>query len=1369
MAWLGRRPLVLVALALLYFVVARASLGLAFEASNASPIWPPSGLALAALLLGGGRCAVAVWLGAFGANLLGFLDNAAPMGPSLLASTLIACGNTAEAWVGSALLRRAMGDGLNLRTPQQVYAFAGVALGAALLSAGVGVASLTGLGLAPLAAAGTITWTWWLGDVTGMLVVTPVVLALVDAWRHPPAFPIRRVVGPMALGLVALFLCFGGVLAEGHWDRVATFGLVVAIVASSRLLGPLGAALATLCVTVPAVLLTLGGHGPFAKATVNDSLISLDVFLALCALTGLVTSLSAGRPVREQGRLFRVDQLPLGLLLGALGLTVIVWHAVSLESERRAQERFHALHAEVLDRLQARVASDEHALRAARGLFAASEEVSREDWRSFVASLDFHERHKSLLGLGYAEAVSASARDAHVARQAAQGLPGYRIVPLGERAFHAVVTFLEPATASNQRALGFDLFHEAVRRAALERSRDSGELVASGLLTLVQDQQPGVAMSALDQSNLRAGFLWALPLYRAEAPAGTPSERRSALRGWITAPVRVRQLMETALQRTDRSLMDVALFDGVTPDPAAVMFRSTAVPSSYDDQLVVAQSLMVGGRPWTLQLRSTPAFEAQVDTQKAQIMLLAGALVSLLLYGLGQVLTHTRQQALTLAETMGVARAVAERRFVALAETARDAILVLDGEDRVVFANPATATLLGRAEPALLGLTVNQVLAMPARLSDWPMNDQQGAVVETQGLRPDGSSVPVELAVGGWSVQGETHHGLILRDVTLRHRASAELRAAVNAAVQANAAKTQFLANMSHEIRTPMNAVIGLSYLLARTPLDADQQGLIDRIQRAGVSLLALLNDILDLSKIEAGALQLEWRTFAVADLLRDLEQVMGLQAQAKGLQLDIEPSPTLPEALVGDAHRLKQMLGNLLANAIKFTRVGRVTLQIESIAQEGPTPWWRFSVSDTGIGIAAEAQLRLFQPFSQADSGTTRQFGGTGLGLSIVKRLAELMQGRVGVASEAGKGSCFWIELPMDVAEAAPPPRLNVQATSLQGLHLLVVDDSEINREVARRILVLAGATVDEAGDGRAALDRLRQTTSTPFDAVLMDIQMPVMDGCEATRTLRRNPAWQSLPVIALSAGAMAEDRAIAQAAGMNDFVGKPFDPAELISTIAQHVRPVLPQGGDASASSLATEAPSMASAWPSLDGIDSVQASRQVAGDLALFTVLMGRMVRELDALRGLDPDGLSMTAWAAQFHRMRGQLSTVGALPLAALSAELESRCRSGDAQALHAHWPDWVGQAERLRDAAAAWLATRQTTVPPGSVASNLEATDLVELIRLLNKNDLEALKIWDRLKPALGSKLGAVLLTELQQAMDDLDFAAVAVRLAAVAV
>lgn len=432
-----------------------------------------------------------------------------------------------------------------------------------------------------------------------------------------------------------------------------------------------------------------------------------------------------------------------------------------------------------------------------------------------------------------------------------------------------------------------------------------------------------------------------------------------------------------------------------------------------------------------------------------------------------------------------------------------------------------------------------------------------------------GETVPCEVSHLPLVFHENTSLLSYIRDLRAQKKTEEALLAAKEQAEVATRAKSEFLANMSHEIRTPMNAILGLTHILRDTSLDENQCDYLSRVEGSAEGLLRIINDILDFSKIEAGRLEIENTDFQLGELLQSVISLNLPAAEQKKVELNLEPSSASSKALKGDPVRLKQVLNNLVSNAVKFTDRGRITISVAERPPAGAEGGVRleFAVRDTGIGLTQAQVDKLFSAFTQADASTTRKYGGTGLGLAISKRLVEMMGGEIWCESRPGEGSTFYFTAilgasiqtgPEGTRGGRPPGRAEAMdmATGIRGARILLAEDNEVNQLVARKILEKAGLMVRIANNGREALEMIAAET---FDLVLMDIQMPEMDGLEAARQLRADPRYNDLPIVAMTAHAMSGDRELSLEAGMNDHITKPIDLLELFGALVRWI----PAGG--------------------------------------------------------------------------------------------------------------------------------------------------------------------------------------------------------------
>jgi PAS domain S-box-containing protein len=541
-----------------------------------------------------------------------------------------------------------------------------------------------------------------------------------------------------------------------------------------------------------------------------------------------------------------------------------------------------------------------------------------------------------------------------------------------------------------------------------------------------------------------------------------------------------------------------------------------------------------------------------------------------------------------------------EARFRSVLHSMADGVVTFDQTGTIESANPAAEQMFDVAPGALVGRSVRTIFTeltvtdMVGATAEFRVGPVLSSRLETTARRTNGVEFLVELVVSDIGLPDRSLFSGVVRDITQRVEADRRLLEhvrdleATRSALQAQAeqlaeardraeqgarAKSEFLATMSHELRTPMNGVLGMAQLLLHTPLNEEQKGRVQILQRSGESLLRIINDVLDFSKIEAGKLSIDPQSFDLIALLDEVRETVASAADVVGLTLSVEVEPSCPRWVMGDGGRIRQVLLNLVGNAIKFTDRGRVTIAACG-SGDAADPTVRIRVTDTGIGISADSLARIFSPFTQGDGSATRRHGGTGLGLVISRRLAEMMEGTLTVTSAVGEGSSFVLALPLPATEPRTPTTLHGLPSALDvgslhhdaagpaalgsGArhggehripHVLVAEDNMINQVVAVSLLAHLGCTVDVASDGREAV---RRWSDGAYDLILMDCQMPEMDGLEATRVIRSAEAGGTrIPIVALTANAMAEDRAACLAAGMDDHIPKPVTEQALVNAL--------------------------------------------------------------------------------------------------------------------------------------------------------------------------------------------------------------------------
>jgi PAS domain S-box-containing protein len=717
------------------------------------------------------------------------------------------------------------------------------------------------------------------------------------------------------------------------------------------------------------------------------------------------------------------------------------------------------------------------------------------------------------------------------------------------------------------------------------------------------------------------------------------------------------QLSQMVRSEGERLLLDE--LDAITRDNQPVMqavvdaaleennygalteLQQYAIPLQY--RLVNALDRMT-----TLQRRDSESALKQTYTayqSTRDLMLVLGGVATLLGLAVAAIVSRrTLQQARLLQNE--------KLKYQTLFETNSDAVVILDDQG-FTDCNPATLSMFGMESveqflhtpiPQLgTAIQANGMLAIDHAMQTIGAARTAGhADMDWRARRADGSAFETEIALHAMQLEGRPVIQAIMRDVSERRAAEAAKEAAREAALQMARAKSEFVANVSHEIRTPMHGILGMASLLLKTPLDGQQRDYIATLKSSAESLLTIINDILDFSKIEAGKLAIERVAFSPVDIARSVVALFQARALEKGIALELSLPDAPPAALLGDPTRIRQILLNLVDNAIKFTHFGEVELRLdfEAVREEIGC---RFSVRDTGIGMLPDAQTRLFQAFAQADSSTTRRYGGTGLGLAVSSQLAELMGGRIVVESTSGEGSRFTLMLLLPPTEL---PLAELPAHVSPHLHgrVLMVEDHPVNQKVLSHQLNEMGLDYELAANGTQALEKLQ---NAPCDLVLMDWQMPEMDGLEATRRIRAltGPAGR-VPIIALTANASSGFRETCLAAGANDYLSKPYTEAALAALLGQWLHPV-----DDKIAPLLDRA-TLASRYPGNPSLIDQLETVFVQTTEASLAVLIAALVRgDTDTVR-------------KEAHALRGAAASVQAVAIQVGAERIETLVEAGN---------------------------------------------------------------------------------------------------------
>ena len=876
-----------------------------------------------------------------------------------------------------------------------------------------------------------------------------------------------------------------------------------------------------------------------------------------------------------------VSGSPLARLLwwgAGLSLSLLVAALLHMGASRvvddDARQRFDGLARGAQFSLAASIKSYTNVLRGMSALFQSGTALpTRLQFHNYITTLDIARHFPAIEAVTYAHAFDDKARDAFVAQVRAdrsldaRGYPDFAIQPPGRRPRYTVLSYLEPMVPER---FGIDIEANAAVVHVLEEARDSARMSTSGLPIVIRQPAPHIALGMRQ------------PVYRSGAPTDTVAARRAAYIGSVGIGFSVPALVRSALDELAPRAIGLTLYVDGAADPEQ---RSLAIGAR--DRLLYSDDPELQGEPGQRHAELARAYHARgalagagagaagdyfdtvlpvdyngglwkahfrvrkealyndFDAYFPLVAVVTGFFGSLLMYAFFFTLYWSRRAA------------IEQRVLLDSVLNSIDAhVYMKDRERRYIYINARTAEAMGRRAEDIIGKLDREVMPLGQADFYWSQDrqifsDAQRHASQVEFTQLDGQvrqlwtvKVPVLLDGEVSAVIG------LSTDVTELHK----LRAQADAA---NQAKSNFLSNMSHEIRTPMNSIIGMSHLALKSVTHPKQRDYLEKISHSSQHLLGIINDILDFSKIEAGKLELEVLDFGLEALMHNIASQLGVAAAAKGLTLEFEIGAGLARQLRGDPLRLEQVLLNFTGNAIKFSENGSVRVCAHPLDDCASDTLVRFEVRDNGIGIEQHEVGELFKSFHQADPSTTRKYGGTGLGLVISKQLAELMGGSVGVDSTPGQGSTFWFSARLGKALHFLPPQGQAVAAEvldqLRGACILLVEDNIFSQQVGQELLEEAGATVVVANNGKEAIDLMLKER---FDCVLMDVQMPVMDGFESTRLIRSDPRLRDTVVIAMTANAGRDDQARCLAAGMDEFVTKPISPQLLFNVLARWLR---------------------------------------------------------------------------------------------------------------------------------------------------------------------------------------------------------------------
>lgn len=761
------------------------------------------------------------------------------------------------------------------------------------------------------------------------------------------------------------------------------------------------------------------------------------------------------------------------ILVIPLILTLCAYWFMSHQVTISAVERFQSRSNEISQEIKERLVLYEQALHGGASLFNASEFVSREEWKQYVSSLNLQASLPGIQGMGFAVSVFSDKKEEHIKKINKEGFSDYTIRPKGVRNEYAPIMYLEPFDWRNKRSFGYDMWSSEIRREAMIRARNTGVAATSGLVILQQETQ----------KNIQNGFITYFPVYSLFPMPASINERKDHLKGWVYTVFRVGDLMKEIIGPRERDI-DFSIYDGSQVLPQSLMYKSHNLDTSLDGKSIqdkqtadhvtkFSESLLLQGRLWTIIYSiSNDVLLSPNEAKLPLYVLIIAAIINFMLFyiifSLYFVNRYAQEKSRLLKSDFEIAEQslANQTRLVesieaeanTFFELAPDAFLVVSQSGDIVRANQRAHDLFGYKKGELCGNKVERLLPKGLRVE--PEKDKEPRIHQHSGVHSDSCSLPavtrsgttfmVTINLVSLEINAQSHVVAAIHDISAQKLIEQSLCEAKERAEVSSRAKSEFVANMSHEIRTPLNAVLGAAQLLEKTLPSEKQKKYINMIRSSGSSLLGVINDVLDLSKIEAGAMTLDISAFNLDELIQRVAIMMSVSVGEKPLDLIVHISANVPRGLLGDGLRLQQILINLVSNAIKFTSTGYVCLRIDAITVPSSNDCrLHVGVSDTGIGMTAEQRESLFQAFAQADTSITRRFGGTGLGLVISNKIAGLMGGNIYVSSILNEGSIFTFCIDVQKTQEVKPLLVSFEVRTV-----LMVDPNPTVLESVREMI---------------------------------------------------------------------------------------------------------------------------------------------------------------------------------------------------------------------------------------------------------------------------------------------------------------------------